>query len=506
MPNKFNDYFKIIVKKNASKIAIDTDYSKITFNELDINSDKISRVLSYKLKIKKNDRVCISSNKEIFNFILLISCLKIGASITFLDSSSPRDRIFNLIYQLNPKLIISNDVLSKKIRHKFKNIIYTKDELRTLSAKIKNYKINYANTDAIAYIMFTSGSTGEPKGVPISQKKLLNFAKIAKKELNIDDNDVFSNINPLYFDNSVFDVYASILNGCKMIPIESFDLFSPIELFKKLKKKKVTIWFSVPTLISYLIKFNNWNEKSIPSLKKIIFGGEVFAKNDLKKIFYKLKKVRFISVYGPTEGTCICSSYVVSKKDFSKTEMGKYLPLGKKLWKSFKFSLQNNGKNVKKNNIIAELLITGENVASGYLGKKYKDKFFNSSKNKYKSIYTYKTGDLVFIDKNRNIRFVGRSDNQIKYKGYRIELEDIQSTINKINEVNNNLVTFGNREKSQEITCWISLKKKIDIKKKISKLLPSYMLPHKFIFVKEFPKNANGKISRIELVKNYYDR
>ena len=194
--------------------------------------------------------------------------------------------------------------------------MFTKKKIAFLSKCLITSRINYPKLDSIAYIMFTSGSTGEPKGVPISQNKLLNFVKIAKKELKINNKDIFSNLNPMYFDNSVFDIYVSILNGCKVVPVESYELVSPYKLLNKLKKPESYGMVSVPTLISYILKFNIWNKRSVPTLKKIVFGGEVFPKKDLKKIFNKLDNTKFISVYGPTECTCICSSYIVTKKIF----------------------------------------------------------------------------------------------------------------------------------------------------------------------------------------------
>lgn len=505
MKNNFNNIFKDIVFVNKNKIAIEISNQKITFGALDKSSDIYSKILQKKYKIKVDDSVCITSEKKLINFIFLFSCLKIGAKVTFLDIDSPIKRIQNIINQLEPKLIFDSDEKLKGINKKLIKIILNKRNIVKINTKsYKDYKIEYPGLDVIAYIMFTSGSTGEPKGVPITQKKLLNFVKLSKIHLGIDKNDVFSNLNPLFFDNSIFDVYVSLLNGCKLIPIHSHELIVPSNLIKNLKRKKITIWFSVPTLICYINKFFDWNEYSIPSLKKIIFGGETFPKKELQKLFLKFTKTKFISVYGPTEGTCICSHHNVRISDFSRNEITKFLPLGKKMWRTFDYKIfTKNQINCKSKT--GELYLSGSNITDGYLGGKNKNKFIKlKDQNNIKKVY-YKTGDIVYMDKKNNIRFSGRLDNQIKYKGYRIELEEIQLQISSLKEVKDCIVTFGKKNKENEITAWLIVNQKTDIISKMSSLLPSYMIPKRSFFLKKFPKNANGKISRLKLIKDYYD-
>ena len=252
------------------------------------------------------------------------------------------------------------------------------------------------------------------------------------------------------------------------------------------------------------------NRQKFPSLKKIIFGGEGFPKKNLKSLYYNFsKKINIYNVYGPTECTCICSSYKISKNDFSKREMSRLAPFGKTLAKNFKYLILNEKLKKVKIGQIGELHIGGDNVGNGYYNQsdETKIKFIqNPEHNSYIEIF-YKTGDLVYVDKkSKLIYFSSRKDNQIKLNGYRIELDDIENKLNLIKGIKESIVTFGRKKKVNEITAWVVSKLyEKSIYQKLSKSLPSYMMPKKILYIKLLPKNSNGKIDRKVIKSKYYD-
>ena len=460
-----------------------------------------------KKKFKLNDNICLQLPKSILAYAIMIACLKLGISYTFLDRQSPPSRTNKILKSLKTKAIICD----KKINVKSK-VILIKSIIKLIKNENKNFsfiKITEIQPSTIAYVMFTSGSTGFPKGVAIRHSNVLNFSEWCKSEYNIDQHDIVTNLNPLFFDNSIFDIFGGLFNGACLRPFHRYELLNPNELVKKIKKSKATIWFSVPSLLIYLLNFRSINKNSFKKKKKVIFGGEGFPKNKLKELFnLKGKTTDLINVYGPTETTCICSSYKITKFDFTKNEISKYAPFGKKLTKFFYMLILNEQNKKVKKNEIGELDIGGKNVDAGYFNLKNetKLKFIKNPFTKKKDDIIYLTGDLVYKANNGYIYFSSRKDNQIKYNGYRIELEEIEQAIGRISKVKENAVCYGKKNSQNQITCWISHNSTIEkIIKDLNNSLPSYMMPKKFIEATKLPKNQNGKIDRNLLKIEYFD-
>ena len=502
--------FSLQAAKTPKNIAIRTLNNKeINYIKLDNLSNRIANFLINK-KLNQGDVVGIIHDKSITAYACMIACLKSGFVYANLDPKSPEQRLSKIIVSCHPKIILTYTSGIKKIlkNPKKNNLIINYSlapflkEIKKYSSKtpLRNQKVS--GNDA-AYIMFTSGSTGFPKGATISHLNLLNFIAWSIETFKIKKNDRLSGLNPLHFDNSVFDFFASLFSGSCLIPIPDELCKTPALLIKKIDIEQVTIWFSVPSLIIYCLKMRALNSSNLKKLRILSFGGEGFPKSQLRAIAkLYLHRIKFVNVYGPTECTCICSSYDVKVNDLQSDEL---VSLGE-ISKNFKYLILNEDNMPVPIGKIGELCLGGPMVGHGYYKNQEQTSFSfiqNPVKNEYRDVF-YKTGDLVKENIQKRLFFCGRKDNQIKRMGYRIELEEIEAALGSLHYVDESAVLFVKKNDDIGIIkAYISSQKceKDKIYADLRKKIPAYMVPDEILFCSVLPKNRNGKIDRKQLVR-----
>ncbi len=497
--------FKNVVTRFSNKVAIHFPSGKdYTYGELDKLSDRLSHILQQK-GLKPGDVIAIFNEKSIYGYSLMLACLKTGVIYTNLDSASPWLRLQKIISTCNPKVIFYDEGVNE-----FPQLTAEFPDIRTISlgnnlineneAPLENFVDQNFHGNSPAYIMFTSGSTGFPKGAVMSHLNLLHFIEWGRETFAVEDTDVFTNANPIYFDNSVFDFYVCLFNGATLVPLNHSIVKNPKELVKAINKSGCTIWFSVPSLLVYLLTTKVLKQSDFPNITRISFGGEGFPKNKLKQLFDLFShRIRLFNVYGPTECTCICSSYVITHDDFEN--MQELAPLG--------FMAPNFGYEIlplmDDNPALGELSLIGPCVGLGYYYDPERTaKSFVQNPNKSFNQVMYRTGDLVERMSNGHLHFRGRVDNQIKHMGYRIELEEIEaafSTLSYIDEVG--VIYEKITADLGQIKAFVSVNRpdisEESILDEVKKIVPSYMVPRKVILMNELPKNQNGKIDRKQL-------
>ena len=483
----FQNLLKNIFFEEKKKLFLTISKKNYTYYEVDKLSEIIANYLFSK-KIKKGNIIAIEAEKDILVFSAIFACLKLGCPYVLIDQNAPEERIKKILYKCNPNIFLYFNIDSLN-KIKFSRKILLKKILK--SKHLDKRKEILINDDIPAYIMFTSGSTGFPKGAIIKRGGLIDFARCAKKKFFLKKNDKLTNVNPLYFDNSVFDIYASFINRLSMAVFLEREVRDPFKLIQLLKKYKCTTWFSTPSLLIYLQNMKLINKKNFKLINKIIFGGEGYPIPKLKELTEKLGKKIYINVYGPTEGTCICSSHVIRKSDLLNNKSG-YITIGN-IWNIFRYKILKSG----------ELVIFGKNIANGYVGDKNQTEKNFIFKNK--KVTGYRTGDFFYF-KNKKIYFKGRKDNQVKIMGHRIELMEIEIAINKIKNVKEAAVFCAHKEDNKKIVSVLATNnrfKKEFIYKKLKNLLPSYMIPSNIYILNSLDKNSNGKIDRTKLRKIY---
>lgn len=463
--------FEQIVNNHKNDIAYIVNKEQITYAEL-WQSAKIQASL---LKRQDNKPVIIYGDKEIFVIITILACLICKRTYIPISYDTPIDRIKKIISLSDASLIISK----RKIQ--IPNIdICNFNSLE----KYKNCEIKDCKSD-IAYIIFTSGSTGEPKGVPISTNNLNNFIKWIS---NLSPLSNYKNIKVLNqanfsFDLSVTDLYYSLCNGHTLFALDNKTKEDISKIYNVIEK--VNLLVITPTFMKLLLLDKSFNSNNYPILKCIYFCGERLEKKIVKKIFELFPNINIINAYGPTEATSAVSAILIDKNILDKEEE---LPIG---------NMTNTATNIEI--IDDEIVLKGNSVFSGYLNK------YTGGYYKENNINCFKTGDIGFIKADK-LYFKCRKDNQIKYKGYRIELDDIENNIKSIKQVKDCAVIakYDDLKNVKTLKSFIVLNDKVEeeyIKEKLKKMLPQYMLPKSFVFIDSLPVNTNNKIDRKALSK-----
>lgn len=500
--------FSNMVKENLQKTAIKfCDNSSITFFELDSFSNQIVHFL-LEQGIEKQQVIAIQNEKTAFGFASMLACIKIGVIYTNFDFANPKERIRKIFQTCRPKFVLTDNQINE-------NVLYLCNEMQVQYFEYvdKTVKKNIINQPSAiskdilqevtgenpAYIMFTSGSTGTPKGVLIKQESVLNLIEWGKETYSLTLNDIMTNVNPIYFDNSVFDFYCALFNGITLIAFSKEVVAQPKLMLEIVEREKCTFWFSVPSFLIYLYNLRLLSEKVFQFIRIFSFGGEGYPKEQLVKLYNLYQEhAEFYNVYGPTEGTCICSAYRISQTDFEDSKG--LVTLGKIANNFHSFILD------KEDQIstIGELCLLGTQLAVGYYNDQERtEKSFvqNPFNNKFNE-KMYRTGDLV-EEKEGKLYFKGRIDNQIKHMGYRIELEEIENGLMQISYVKQCAVVHGKTANGfSKIVAYIATDLKLEqkeIRVELRKYLPEYMIPNYFETMQELPKNANGKVDRIQL-------
>lgn len=503
------DLFRNIVDEHRNRAAlIWPDCPPVTFGDLDRLGNQVAHFLQQQ-GISKGDRICIRLEKCTLAYCLMIGSLKIGAPYVMIDPSNPADRVAHILAKCAPKLVFSGASLPPVGSNYHVVRIDTERPFLTFSGATTD---SFEPTADIlgndpAYIMFTSGSTGFPKGAVMSHANLLNLVQWARQEFSVTANDVFTNLNPLYFDNSVFDFYASLMNGASLAPFDSATMRDPYLVMQRIHDLRCTIYFSVPSLLIYFQTLKLIAPSVFPNVRVIIFGGEGYPKTKLKELFDCLHpNAECVNVYGPTECTCICSAYRVTEADLA--DLSGYPPLGGPI-PNFSFQILNSQEEAVAPDEVGELYLGGPCVGLGYFNEPELTQiaFRQNPLNQRYYERVYRTGDLVRLSsRDGKVYFVGRKDNQIKHQGYRIELDEIEHALRRIRGIDEAAALHRVRDGISTIVGVVASRDPLTshaIRNEVAKLLPAYMVPGSIEILDWLPKNANGKIDRVLLQSQY---
>lgn len=496
------EYFVETVKNNSSKIAIIEGEDRITFSDL----DRKAKILASNLSGNVNDSNCpiaVFLPKSINSVISDIAITYSSNVYMNLDIKTPLDRINNIISLIEPKLIITNSVYLKQIESldlslpilnidtiDFKNGLINEEVILNRLSKL-------IDTDPYC-IINTSGSTGTPKGVVLNHKSFVDFTEWSLDTFKFSEDEIIGSLSPLVFDIYSYELCMLMSKGSTIVLIPDSLAAFPIKILEILEKEKISFIFWVPTIMVNIANMGLFEKIHLPSLKTVWFAGEVFPTKQFNYWKNNLKDCLFANLYGPIEITLDCTYFIVDR-DIPDDEP---LPIGIACRNTDILILNEENKLVEKGEE-GELCVRGTSLAMGYFNNPEKTAlaFVQNPLNTSYPEIIYRTGDVVSVNERDEIVFKGRKDSLIKHLGYRIELGEIEHVIvNTLKIAKNGCVVYNSIMK--EITLFYEASNEIPVaefRKELTKVLPKYMVPTIYTFMKELPRNTNGKIDRLYL-------
>ena len=480
----------------SKKLSIAGSDKDISWETLKLKTEQLASVFK-EIGIPKGHPIIIYGHKEYLFPLAILACIHSNTTYIPIDKIYPIERIKKIVEITGSQIIIncSNEVLD----------IEFAVNIDSAFTPIFNFNPDYSNKiyetldDPLQYIMFTSGSTGEPKGVQITQNSILTFLDWANKDFGFSADDVFMNQAPFTFDVSLCDILNSFSLGGTLVLTSSEIVKNQEVFFNRLIFYNCSVWTSTPSFAYLFLRNPDFNSENIPSIKTFFFMGEDLPNrtcNILKKSF---KNTRILNAYGPTEATIVTTLVEITDAIIEQYPL---LPIG--------FPMPECKILIKKINSEdkeGELVIVGNHVSVGYFKNKELNaqKFFVHNEKR-----AFRTGDIAYYE-NGMLFFLGRNDDQVKMNGFRIELNEISHVICKMSFVLDAVtVALKKNNEVKKIISFIILKSAIqkeEFQKELisflKKTLPYYMIPSDIIEVNDFPYSATHKIDKKKLINDY---
>lgn len=416
-----------------------------------------------------------------------------------IDTDMPKQRVDKILEVLKPELVIT----SRKQKENFERFHYTGDyilyeDVMPLPAdeSVERRKQQIIDTDLL-YVLFTSGSTGMPKGVAITHRGVIDYIDWVTETFSVVSTDHFGNQAPFYFDNSILDIYSCLKTGAALsiIPKELF--FQPVRLLEYIRSHAVNSIFWVPSALIVVSKLKAFKSIDVsPILKRVLFCGEVMPNKQLNIWRTFLPDAVYANLYGPTEITDACTYYIVDR-EFSDDEP---LPIGFPMKNTDILVLDENDHLIEEPGKTGELCVRGTGLAVGYYKdpERTKEVFVQNPLNDAYEERIYRTGDLVEYNQYGELVYLSRKDFQIKHLGHRIELGEIENAVSALPKVTRCCCLYD--DKHARITLFLDTDiSKEELCMQLKDMIPEYMLPGKVIYMETLPLNGNGKIDRVKL-------
>lgn len=488
---------------------------RLTYSRLASLSDEVCQRLRT-LGVAHGDRVGLRLHKSIAGVALILGILKARATYVPVDADAPAQRaayIFNncgvrvLVTELSLKAALDSQLAALGARpHTItladggsSSSLVAALNSAPLSQPIDREIIGKPQHSDIAYILYTSGSTGNPKGVVLSHGNALSFVEWCTRTFNPNPRDIFSSHAPFHFDLSIFDIFVSIKHAATLVLIDEATGKEPLRLAPIISSEKITIWYSTPLILGLLARYGKMQRYDFAHLRIVMFAGEVFPIPQYQALRNLWRAPRYFNLYGPTE-TNVCTWYEIPSDEEVKRIAT--FPLGRMCDPNRGAVIDDQGHPVSAGTA-GELIVSGPNVMQKYWDLPAQNELafmVDTSGNRW-----YRTGDIVREEADVGYLYVGRRDRMVKRRGFRVELGEIEAALLREGTIQElGVVAIVDNDAGVRVTAFVSGEQSrsfrlTDFKALSMRCLPSYMMPDSFVYLEAMPHTSTGKIDYEEL-------
>lgn len=511
-PAAFNAWeaFVASAERGRDAPALIFPHRTVSFTELKMLALRAAAFLASR-GVRRGDVVMLQLPKRVETYALILAALRLGAAHCCIDPKNPALRSERMINRVQPRLFFTmTDAINP-----YGETLYTPLSGADLGlergwpAPLATFPDFSVNGVEPAYVMFTSGSTGEPKGGVVPHQGVLSLMSHYRDLIGEPLNHRFTAINPLHFDNMVFDTYCGLINGSAIVPVETSEFTTPQQWTDMLTSAKATVFYAVPTLYQMLDDVGLLTPETFPDAKFMIFAGEGFPIERLRRFFARFKdRATLTNAYGPTEASCLCTEQVITEEELAHTDAP--FPAIGYVFKNYDYAVLDDSGRPVAPGVPGEFYIGGPALALGYFNNPEQTQLRfvqDPRQSRYRAIF-YRTGDLVREDADGKIWFIGRVDNQVKFGSYRVELEEIDHAVQSIDGVRRAVCVVQKTDVGDELCVAFSASRpfsKREIVEGCRASLPTYMLPSQVLQLEELPRNANDKVDRLAVRKLFAD-
>ncbi len=508
------------------RVAVVCGNERLTYGEVDSLSNQLARVLRDQ-GCAQGDRVALLMPKSPIAIAALVGILKADCIYVPLDPFSPVTRLQKIANACDNTCLLAAGPVTSTVREllnqRRRDSRMALGWLEPRSAVTGELDVTFTLDDVIrcsnepvatrntvtdpSHILFTSGSTGTPKGVVITHSNVRHLIEWATTYFRMDSSDRMSGHPPLHFDMSFFDIFCAAAAGAELHLVPADLNVLPNKLADFIRSSELTQWFSVPSILTYMARFNVVAPNDFPHLRRLAWAGEVLPTPTLSYWMQRLPHVQFTNLYGPTETTIVSSYYTVPE---CPTDPQAPIPIGTPCGGEDLLVLDESLRRTAPGES-GDLYIAGVGLARGYWRDDERTAAAFVAHPEQPSQRIYKTGDVARIGDDHLTYFLGRKDSQIKSRGYRIELGEIEAALNAVSVVEESAVVAINTDDfdGTAICCAYVPKGESDVtpavlRQHLRALLPSYMLPARWLAFERFPRNANGKVDRPRLKEAFH--